>query len=629
MAKKKKQQKLVTQIKSPQVNNDSDRIAKFESDFNVCDGAIATLRDEWREHENIFYNLEKGEAAADSKSNVNDGHLSTSIIQRTQRVAAQPATGKVDYLDVKDQGKNMLLNLVLQKYIIPNSNTQYSHSMKLKLASIRSQIYGDQECLVDYVVSDNYVGPDFWLIPKDHYYPQPGVFQPGEMDYCYVDELKTIGYLKSLPKGKESKWKNIDELIAKVKEKKEKIVYKYQTANESKYSEGFEGVLLRTRFEREKWITYAPDYSELGILREIDNPHKNHKLPIVVKHTLPLLDRATGWSDTERGMPLQLTINSLLNLGLDSARYTLFPITIYTQNQVVKSSMKYGVGSFWEEITPGSIRPLSVNPQGINTFNSMSGYSISALNNMLGTSDLSSSKVVDDNLGKTPQALKMQQARESAADTWERQTIEEFTQELYDRFIDLIAVNQPKPIDINMMVGEVEQIAKVYPDVVEMFDKVNGRLRIKPNSLAGKYRFFIDSGSTVQKDTIQENQALTGVLQMIMSNPQVIQSMNQKGKDIDFAELVNRWIVTTGIKDADKIVTDFKPQVAPQVQGMPPMSPDMANMAQNPNLGGTEMPLEQPQVMPNEQSVAPQAQNYQFNDPQINQLAQMLMGGAR
>ena len=238
---KQKQTKPVTKAKN---TREDERVSKYQSEWQNCDSALSKIRSEWRENEAIFFNDDKGEAATDSKSNVNDGHLSTAVIQRTQRISAQPATGKVEYLDRKDRGKNQLLNLILQRYIIPNSNAQYKHLMKIKLTSVYSQIYGKQPVLVDYVVSDDYVGPDFWLIPVDRYYPQPGVFQDDDQDYCFVDTLQTLGSLKNLSK---STWKNIDLLVKAIKDKKSKVSYVNQTSNEEKYSVDFEGVLLRTK----------------------------------------------------------------------------------------------------------------------------------------------------------------------------------------------------------------------------------------------------------------------------------------------------------------------------------------------------------------------------------------------
>jgi len=637
MAKKKKNKKkeeVIVEKPKKETLTESERLAKYESEWKDCDSALSTLREEWRGNEKVFFNSDKGSIADETKSDVNDGHLSTAIIQRTQRIMAQPPTGKVDYLDINDRGKNMLINLSLQKYIIPNANSQFRHLTKLKLVSMYSQVYGKQPVLKFYSVTDDYVGPDFQLIPIDKYYPQPGVFQDSDQDYCFVDTLMTVGQIKDLPK---STWKNLDKLLTKVKEKKSKVNYVNKTSNEQEYGIDFEGVLFRTKYERDKWITWAPDFSEIGILREVEN--KNGKLPISVKQTIPLLDRATGWSDTERSKSLQLTQNSLASLTLDSIKYKLFPITIVNPAMVIKSTMQRRAGAIWEEKQPGSIRPYNESMQDINVFNNMSGYITSTLNNQLGTSDMSASKSVDTTMGKTPQALQMQQQRESAADSWERQSMEEFVEELYDSFVDMLAENQPKPIDLDLMAGEIEQIVKLYPDVKEMYDENNGRLTLKPGALKGKYRFFIDSGTTVQKDSVNENRNLTSIIQLVMSSPNIRQEMQSKGKDIDMAELIKRFVITSGTKDADKIIIDYKPPVMPQGQPQVGANGDpMAQLAQgmgqqipmNPQEQMMASPQPPQQMIPQQPTQQPQGQGNsqqlmsQISDPQILAAAQSL-----
>lgn len=625
MPKKKKNKKQKTKDKSFEIPvkkvenlSESERLAKFESEWKDCDSALSTLREEWRDNEKVFFNQNKGEIADETKSEVNDGHLSTAIIQRTQRIMAQPPTGKVDYLDIKNRGKNMLLNLTLQKYIIPNANSQFRHLTKLKLVSMYSQIYGKQPVLKFYSVSDDYVGPDFQLIPVDKYYPQPGVFQDADQDYCFVDTLITVGQIKNLPK---STWEHLDKLLDKVKEKKAKVDYVNKTSNEQEYGIDFEGVLFRTKYEKDKWTTWAPDFSEVGILREVEN--KSGKIPISVKQTIPLLDRATGWSDTERSKSLQLTQNSLTSLTLDSIKYKLFPITIVNPSMVIKSTLQRRAGAIWEEKQPGSIRPYNESLQDINVFNNMSGYIISTLNNQLGTTDMSASKNVDLQMGKTPQAIQMQAQRESAADSWERQSMEEFIEELYDSFVDMIADNQPKPIDIDLMAGEIDQIAQLYPDVKEMYDQENGRLTLKPGVLKGKYKFFIDSGTTVQKDTLDENRNLTSIIQLILSNPAIRQEMQAKGKDVDLSELIKRFVMTTGIKDADKIIVDFKPETPPEAPLGAPNSPELASMT-SPQPPGQTIPQAPVSEVPINNQGNPDDLLSQITDPQVLAAAQSL-----
>lgn len=630
-ADKTKAEKLLKQTDEP-VRNDRIYVPRINDEWRYCDQGIERLRPMWRANEKLFFSDDRGKLAnAEAKSNVNDAHLATAIIQRTQRVMAQPPTGTVQAMDRNDRGKSMLHSILLDRYVKPNANAQFSHDTKLKVMTIYSQLYGYQPMLVDHRVTDWYIGPDFWLIPVDQYYPQPGVFQPNEMDYCFVDSFVSLEWIANRPTGEKYGWKNIDELISAIKSKegKSKSGYDYQTYQETKWGgidyggKGrFSRILLRTKYMRDHWITYAPDYQDVGCIRDIANPHDNGRLPIVIKQTLPLLDRPAGYGDVERGASTQRAYNSLLNLYMDTVKYSLFPPMIVNRNGVVPSSMQWTPGAMWNETIPNSIRQLQLNPQGTNTFNNVAGFLASQMNNMLGASDLSIQKDVDPGLGKTPQAIKMQAAKESAADAWERDSIEEALEDIYDRFVDLMGKKIEKPIELQLFEGEIDNIAELYPDVTEYFESgSNGKITVKGDMVKGSYRFFIDSGTTMLRDTALENQTITAVMTMLLNttNPQtgvstMRESLQQKGKDIDMGELVKRWIMTSGISGADKIITDFVPtQPAP---GMDPMM--QGGQAMDPNTG-------QPMPPPDPAAEA-QAQGG-FADPDIAAVAQQLFGG--
>lgn len=592
------------------------RVENLQDEWGHCDDSLSDVRNMWEDHEKLFYNKEAGDLGDEtSRSKVNDAHLSTAIIQRTQRIMAQPPTGKVEVLDSTNQGKGQLLSLVLDKYVKPNANAQYSHLTKLKLWTIMSQVYGSAPVLVQYRADDDYVGPDFRIIPVRQYYPQPGTHQTNEMGYCFVDSFVTMDWL--LQRQKKT-WKHIDKLYKQLKDTEgvTRDSYDHQSYAEKEWGgnqwggEGrFANVLLRTKYMRDRWVTYAPDFQDVGVLRDIENPHKDNQLPIVVKETIPQLDRSFGIGDVERGAPAQKAYNSVLNLALDSAKFSLYPPMVVNRDGVVPSSMKWEPGAMWFETMPNSIRELQLSPQRLNTFGNLSGTLISTLNNMLGTTDLSTyHDRVGPSMGKTPQALRMQAVKESAADSWERQSLEVALEELYNKFVNLLAKSTPKPIDFGIMRGEIQNIAKVYPDVEEMFegnaDTEYGKLTIKPEQLEGEYKFYIDSGSSRVQDEAVQNKALTSIMQIILKQPAVIQAMRERGKDIDMGELTKRWLLTSGIDSVDKIIVDAAQQE--QQQGQP----------QGPQGQGQPQRPQRPNVDPG-----------QFQDPRVQQMAQELFGG--
>ena len=95
-----------------------------------------------------------------TKSSIHDPRLATIVIERAARVMAQLPSGKAQALTMKDNGKNELMNLVLTKYVNPNAKAQFDLLTKFRMWDVYSDVYGSFPMLVDYVISDNYIGPD-------------------------------------------------------------------------------------------------------------------------------------------------------------------------------------------------------------------------------------------------------------------------------------------------------------------------------------------------------------------------------------------------------------------------------------------------------------------------------------
>ena len=83
------------------------------------------------------------------------------------------------------------------------------------------------------------------------------------------------------------------------------------------------------------------------------------------------------------------------------------------------------------------------------------------------------SREADISQGKTPQALKQMAMREGARDNFDRFMLEKTMEQVTDRFVDLIAKKQEKPIKLQLLAKELEEVSKIYPDAVQMFESNN------------------------------------------------------------------------------------------------------------------------------------------------------------
>lgn len=611
-------------------------LAELKTQFNSAEKGLKEIRDNsafpWTEREALFLGKNKDKISASLKSQINTQDLQNLVIDGACRVMAQFPTGKVQALSKKDRGKNILMNLVLEKYILKNANAQHDMFTKFRMWNMYSRIYGSMPALVDWRVDADYVGPEFYLIHPRHMRPQNGKTTIEDCDYVFVDNWVSVSWLR---KRNPKIWKHTEDLVEKVKEqgdskasaKTEDLTYQEQqeqagyTSEEGKFAQ----VLLRTRYERGRWVTYAPKYDL--ILRDIPNPQHNNEIPIVMKHCFPLIDRFYALGEFERGKTLAYAINSLVNLYMDGVKMSIFPPIILNNKGIVPSSIRYEPGAKWLETAANSIRQLQVNPQGMQTFQQTYGFLKAALLSMGASNDTTVTKETDPGFGKTPEALKQQGAREGARDSWDRFQMEKSIEQVYNKFINLISQKQEKPINFHVFKDEVQSLSALFPDenIVDMYESGDfGEVNIEKGVFADKamgvdeetgeeveidvptkFRFFIDHGTTMMKDNAEENNIVHKYLDLVIKNPQIVQALAAKGDTIDIGELFKRGLITSGIQDWDKILIegDKNPNGQPGIGSDGETVPDQDEASRRvmEEAAGIVPAEEQPQEIPGQE----------------------------
>lgn len=549
----------------------SSLISELKKQYQKDYDAQSEVRETWDEKEALLLGDLLDSGSKEKKATkVNSPELQTGVLKRTNNVVAQLPTGKVQALSKDDRGKNLMMNYVLTNYVIPNANTQNDIYTKSWMLELYSLIYGTENVLVDYMVSDKYIGPDFYLLNQRDFIPQKNKISIEDSERCFVRSYVSRKWL--LDRDTKN-WKNIDKLLEKKPDRKDtsdvdKSSYvERQASSANNTSDGDEYELL-TRYEGDRWVTFASNYDI--ILRDIDNPHQNNELPIVSKHAFPLKDRFYGLGEFERGLTLQYSLNSLINLYLAGVKMSIFPpLKIYLPD-VIARTIENEPGAKWilKNMNPNAVSEHVRSPQGIQTFQSTYGFLKGALLTTLGTTDTTISQTVDVGMGKTPQALKMQAAMDQSRSTFDRVMLERAMGKIYEKFIDLIATKQEKPIKMYLGERDIQAIKEVNPDVVEMFESGKyGEVIIKPSHIKNtKYKYFIDAGSTLKKDEAIEHESLSETIEDVLKIPGADEQIARTGKVIlgsytfNYAEALKRKVITSGVQDWEKIVSETKPQ---------------------------------------------------------------------
>lgn len=581
--------------------------------------ALRPVQSTWSDRERLLINRGADSYSQKStRSHVTDGHLSTLAFERQARVAAQLPTGTIYCLSADDDKSATLMNLVLNKYILPNANSQMDSLTKLRMSGVYASVYGACPMLYDYRIDDEYIGPDFWLIQPRNFYPQPGKNSIRDCDWVMISTIVSISYLESISKKGKTSWNtaNVKELVETAKKgtvpqrdidsSRKSSIENIRTYGRPYGDKGSAArVEIVTKYEKGvngKWITFAPDYKECGILRSIANPHKNGRIPIVMRQCFPLVDSIWGLGDFERGITLQKAKDSLINLYLDGVKLAIFkPLKIDPSN-VTMSTLKMEAGARWLMKDPQAVMPYdSGGGDALNNFQGTFGFLSTSLANQFGSTDTTTPQRVASNpaFGKTPQAIEQQQDRESARDNWDRFQLEKTIEDLLEGMINLLAENQEKPINFHVFDSDVEQIQEQFSD--DDSDDVpfmknmgkSAKLTIAKSLIKGNYKFIVDASSTMRDDEEGQVEGLGQAISLYLQNPQGIDQMLQAdGYRFQFGNAYKSYIYNLKINDPDSIIT---------------------------KVGDDEqMQLHPPQIDP--------AQLQQIQDPQIQQVAQQLFG---
>ena len=566
--------------------DESKLIAELIFHYQESDKYLEPIRNgsfSWDEREQLLIGELMDAGSKNVKSKVNTQDLVNIVLDGACRVMAQFPTGTIQALNtISDKGKNLLMKIIHEKYIIPNADSQYDFLTKLRIWNIYSRVFGSMPALIDYRIDEDYIGPDMWLIHPRSFFPQAGCTNISQMAFAQVSTWVDLDFLKRQNKGV---WKNLPELIKKVKEgakTKQQQDSKYLPVNERNNSDiqtevgQFAQCELLTEYRKDRWITYSKEYNL--IVRDIPNPQGNNELPIVMKHCFPLLDRLYGLAEFERGKTLQYAANSLLNLYLEGVQMSIFPPLLIDQNGVISSSIEYKAKAKWLMMRQGSIDQLKISPQGMNTFNSTYNFLSAQMQKLAATTNTSISAEQDSSMGKTPAALKLQGNRESARDGWDRFMMERALEQVNQKFIDLLTTKQEKPINVNLFKDDIRKIKEAYPQ--ENFDELfNGKMKLFESQQAGsvqvptsewqgedkttiKFKYLIDSGSTMLSDEKNEHESLTEIMALILKFPEAMQQIQATGKlklgqmSFDFGQAIKRYIITSGVQDGSKIITD-------------------------------------------------------------------------
>lgn len=536
-------------------------------------------------------------------SKITDSYAATLAIERAARVVGKLPEGVTESVAKADQGKAAFMDILRQKWIYPNANSQHKLDTKFRLWQLYSSVYGYMPMFYDWNISPSgYVGPDCWLWNPRNLIPQQGKVSIADMDYItaltWLNKKALQDILDAEPEiddvtGKpiEDGWNReaIKELIDRAdKEITDNDTNKDTVVDRTRVPQGKKkGICVATRYEAGddgRWISFAPDHSCIEI-RNLLNPHKNGRIPFVIKYSQPLFDSFYGLGDFQRAKPLQFARDGLTNFYFKGIKMNLIPPIIANANGVVKHTLDYREGAVMLETIPNSIRRLETSNAGLATYQSAQTNLTGSLLSLFGTQNASSpgADTLNPSQGKTPAAISLYDDKEANRDGQERMYLESAIEELTDGFMSLTVNIGTEDIPVALFSKDIEAIAESgLTDVLGIFvDQsgtplttetfkpndtfTGGQLLVNPTTLRGiECRFNIKPGSTAKEN--RENMLVS--LERFVNNLGKFQNMfkDDARYEIHPEEIGKAFASLTDIPGASKFVTVVPGAPSPREQ---------------------------------------------------------------
>lgn len=531
-------------------------------------------------------------------SKITDSYATTLAKERADRVMAKLPEGTVEPIGKADMGKAAFMDILRQKWIYPNANAQHSFQEKLNMWQLYSSVYGYMPMFYDWNVSSTgYVGPDCWLWSPRNLVPQQGRASISDMEYVTALTWVSKKYLQDILDDQTGEVDGDDPvkdaetsggwdvdalrlLIDNADQSRSPDANQDSKVTRDRTPQSVKrGICLATRYEAGEdgeWCTFAPDHGYVEV-RRVKNPHKNGRIPFVIKYSQPLFDSFYGLGDFQRAKPLQFARDGLTNFYFKGIKMNLIPPIVANANGVQKHTLDYREGGVMFETIPNSIRRLETSSAGLATYQAAQSNLTGSLLSLFGTQNASipGAESLNPSQGKTPQAIDMYSDKEATRDGSERRHLEGSIESLTEGFFSLVVNIGTEDVPVTLFADDIEDIIKSgFSDLKDLFknftpnqDGSAGELKIDQTKLKGvEYRFKIDPDSTATTN----KQAILSALQDMMDRLGKYQNVIQDDPTIkiQWSIILQTYEEVSGIPNASQFI-----KVDPNAQPPPPPEP--------------------------------------------------------
>ena len=468
-----------------------------------------------------------------------DGTAASIIIKSARRAVQQLPTGVVSTSDEYSPWP-IIAEFVYLEEILPNANAEYDLIHKVWMTIENGESFGSQCVFTPVAYNDDKLLPDYLIVSWRDVFIQPGKRSASDSDYLFVRtwwQKTDVDKLIDAEKERRDTAKKEGALyeptwdLKALEEIKEAIVTKDskdQSEAEQQYSLDPSGIEIITGFQighNATFFTFNPATQK--IVRRKKNKDPRAKIPLNWYFYDADGVNPLGRSVLELIGPLQNLIDSDMQAYQYNRAAALRP-TINVYGDVNERTLEFKPNGLNKIKNPNvRIEAMSVDTSAIRDYPNLYGLQKSQMLNLVNSPDTSiSAEVGNPGFGKTPQALKTQQAQLSIDDNALRKGFEAFFEEWSETAINLYFAER-EGIEIIQLDTDTAQRLRDLEAKGHVLDGVvlddENKATVDFSKSKGVLKFKIDASTTKVNSESAQLDSLKTLIQTLDSS----QSLNQ------------------------------------------------------------------------------------------------------
>jgi hypothetical protein len=277
-----------------------------------------------------------------------------------------------------------------------------------------------------------------------------------------------------------------------------------------------------TEYRKDRWITFSPKHNVL--LRDISNPYKHGKIPIVQLKYFPLSDDPWGESEVESVLPLWRAIQATINGFLDTMNIHMKPPLKIIEGLARMETIEWGPEAQWIINQENAVTEHVGSGEPLRYFQTTYSSLVAAFNTAMGDSSQGIGGVDPFNPNKTATEINKQAAQQNVRD-------QDNQNALSDALKDMMS----------MWLSNNQQFLFANPDMSEYILKIIGEK---------DFAFFKRAGMS---DMVLDNESSQTIADAILAQ-------NGDVNDLQMQELMNAAytpaypvVENPGEKDVEKL----------------------------------------------------------------------------